>query len=384
MSDPYNEDVYAPEPNGKLVQLRPAPAPLRSKADRPLLEVFTPLQISEEQARPYVVKGLIARGDHIIIMGHPGCGKSVLAPHIAYAVAQGMTVMGRRVRGGPVVYIASEDGHGMKNRVRALLKRYGDAPDFHLVTSSIDLMTDNATGRKLTELIERVQPVLIVVDTLSRSYPGRRENDIDGMDLVVRITRDLSRTCESSVVNVHHVAKDGGRTPRGGGNLGADADVTMLIEGIGREIRTVCLGKNRNGPSDDTFAFSIVIDELGFDEDGDQITAPVAVETDAKTGPKRETKLAVAPALVLRTARQLDPRFLEDIRPEPDMPVCHAARREVLRDALIAQGWFPELLSDAAGGLKATRAGLVAENNALRTLKSKNFVNFNREWVWLL
>lgn len=363
----------------------PPPSP-----DHAWLEVLTPDQIGNEQPRPYVVKGLLAQGDHAMIMGHPGSGKSVAAPHIAYAVAQGVSVLGRRVKGGPVVYLSAEDPHGMKGRIRALRDKYGHAPDFYLVPVTLDLMNAGKHREAIEDLIRRVQPILIVVDTLAKAFPGWRENDPDGMGPVVRTIRDLSAISNAAILSVHHIAKDGGTTPRGHGSLAADLDISMLIEGELAQTRTIRLGKNRNGPSDASFSFNIEVVELGLDEDGDLITAPIAVETQKPaTAPNREAKLADKPALLLRTLRNLDPEVFVDRKPEPEAQLCRSVSRSNLRAALIKQGWFPEHmlsrgLSDGELTSNLVKPGFAFENNHITPLKRLNIVGFDRDWIWLV
>jgi hypothetical protein len=102
-----------------------------------------------------------------------------------------------------------------------------------------------------------------------------------------------------------------------------------------------------------------------------------------------EAKLADKPAILLRTLRNLEPELFEDIHPEPQMPLCKAVRRSKLRSKLIAEGWFPETaITDAALSgfekLKPTKAGYSMENNALSPLKRRGFINFNRDWIWLV
>jgi hypothetical protein len=330
--------------------------------------LLTPADIADEPTRPYVIKGLIARGDHAVIMGQPGSGKSVLAPHLAYAVAQGRQVLGRRVKSGTVLYISAEDPHGMKGRVRALMRRHGDAPSFYLFPAAPDLTNPDDLA-EIVQHVETIRPVLIVLDTLARAFPGLRENEAEDMGRVVKVARDLADICGSAVVTVHHVAKDAGTTPRGHGCLNGDLDITVLIEGTGREVRAVRLGKNRNGPSDATFAFEIDVEELGTDEDGDPITAPVAGEVDAQAvRPSREDKLPDKPAMLLRTLRNIDPKQIEPVMPEPEMPIVSAVGRDALRTALIAGGWFPEgelrTASDGASGLVGS--GYTHENHGNR------------------
>jgi len=384
---PAAEDVWgarAPEPDH----------PPNQEGRPSLLRVLTPDQCEAEEPAPYVIKGLISRGDHAVLMGQPGAGKSVLAPHFAYAVAQGQEVFGRRVKKGAVIYVAAEDGRGTIRRVRALRRRRGDAPDFHLVPVAVDLLEPGS--RQLAELlalIRQLKPSLVVLDTVGKCFPGLRENEAEDMGRLVRLVRQLTAVCDSAVLSVHHVAKDAGTTPRGHGSLNGDADVTLLIEGIRGEVRTVKLGKNRSGPSDAEFAFMVGVEELGTDEDGDPITAPIAEETEELACDRlrqRERKLQPKPADMLRHIREAVLQHGEEAVPKPGMPPQTCVRRSTaLRLLLIAQSWFSEgQLCPALDGdpkrPKLTRAAYTAENNALTTLKIRGFIGFDRDWVWLL
>jgi RecA-family ATPase len=44
-----------------------------------------------------------------LIYAPPGSGKSMIAPVIGYAVAQGRETFGLKTKAGPVFYLASED-----------------------------------------------------------------------------------------------------------------------------------------------------------------------------------------------------------------------------------------------------------------------------------
>ena len=47
-------------------------------------------------------------------LGAPGAAKSLLGPHLGYAVAQGREAFGMRTRQGGVLYVAAEDARGMR------------------------------------------------------------------------------------------------------------------------------------------------------------------------------------------------------------------------------------------------------------------------------
>ena len=171
------------------------------------LQLLTPADCTNAPARGYVIKGLIAPRDVACIFGAPGGGKSTIAPHLGYHVARGESVFGLRTKPGKVLYVAAEDAHGMKNRVAALRRRDGDAPDFYVVDGVTDLLEEDSPDlAALREAVEEVRPALIFIDTLAMAFRDLEENDAQSMNQVVRIARSL--TCHgAAVVLIHHGTK---------------------------------------------------------------------------------------------------------------------------------------------------------------------------------
>lgn len=288
------------------------PDHLRKPRAKRKLPLLTLAACAMAPRRGYIVKGLIAPGDLVVLFGPPGAGKSVFAPYLAHAIAAGRRIFGRRVRTGPVLYIAAEDGAGMKMRATALRAVHGDTGSLWIVAEQIDLQGDGSTDPDDLAAIEAaadsIGAVLIVIDTLARAFPGLDENDGRSMGRAVKVLRTLC-TDARAVMVVHHGAKagssngTGGKTPRGHSVLNGDADVTLRIEPpdeAGAPCR-VFMEKNRNGSAVGTMAFAIRGEVLGKDEDGDPITAPVAEETDAPSVCK----------LTPRQRKALD--FLDDV-----------------------------------------------------------------------
>ncbi len=161
----------------------------------------------------------------------------------------------------------------------------------------------------------------------------------------------------------------------------------MVVEGASGQPRTVRFDKNRNGPSDASLAFSVRVERLGEDEDGDPVTAAIAEEAvaDANTPLRaKEAKLPDGPAVLLREWRNLLAECGEPAQPEPAMPLVTAVSRVMLRQRLVDRSWFPESMLSIAlnGSATLQRSGYTPENNALKMLKRRGFLAFNREWVW--
>jgi hypothetical protein len=351
--------------------------------------LLTPSQCASEPIRPYVVKGLLSRGDHGAVIGLPGAGKSALIPYLGYRTSLGLDFFGHRTRAVPVLYLAAEDGSGMKQRVRALYERMGDSPNFYLQPVPVDFL-NGASGdvAAVEKLVLQIRPGLIIVDTIARAFPGLKENDPDQMGNVVRVARSFTTHCESAVLSIHHPPKDG-ETPRGHSVLNGDLDVTLFLEGTGSGTRSVKMGKNRSGPSDLTFSFALAIHTLvgAADEDGDPITAPVAEPIEGSAIPRntaKEAKLSDQPAVMLRELRNLLEGQGELICPGAEYPTVRAVGRLALRQRLIERSWFADNLLRIAldKSVSLAREGFGPENRALTTLKRNGFISFNRDWVW--
>ncbi len=137
---------------------------------RATLRLIHPADCETGPRRGYVVKGLLAPGDVGAIVGAPGCGKSMLAPLIGYAVAQGQAVMGMRTKPASVLYVAAEDATGMRQRVHALKLRHGDAPDFALCETGN--LREPGPVTLLRDTVADYAPALVFIDTLGAAWAG--------------------------------------------------------------------------------------------------------------------------------------------------------------------------------------------------------------------
>lgn len=292
------------------------------------LQLFTPADCMDAPARGYVIKRLIAPRDVACIFGVPGGGKSTIAPYLGYRVTTGAEAFGLRTKPGRVLYVAAEDAHGMKNRVKALRGQYGDAPDFYVVDGVTDLLEDDSPDlAALRAVVDDKRPALIFLDTLAMSFRDLEENDAASMNRVVAIARSL--TCHgAAVVLIHHGTKAEGSTPRGHSVLNGALDVAVqLLPPDADGIIRGRLSKNRNGPCDLDIAFRVASERLGTDEDGDPITAAIVDELPAGTVPRR-AKLPAGELAALTILREL----------EADGPVTEAAWRDACAESRSVSG----------------------------------------------
>lgn len=263
------------------------------------LTFLSPGDCASRTARRYVVKGLIAEGDVAAVVGAPGVGKSLLAPRLGYAVAQGEPIFGLRTRQGGVLYVAAEDESGMRSRVTALYRDHGAADDFTLVGGVSSLFPDSPDLRDLKRAVKERRPSLVVIDTLAIAFPGLEENSAEGMGRVVAAARSLTKW-GAAVILVHHDTKDGSNgLPRGHSLLNGALDMSLHLT-RDDDLVVAKPTKNRNGSSDVRFGFGIGTRVLGVDEDGDEITTAICEERGEMPPERREDRLPPAAKAALR------------------------------------------------------------------------------------
>lgn len=254
-------------------------APTKAKITATELRFLTPEQCAAAPSRGYIIKGLFAPRDLGCIFGAPGAGKSLIAPHLGYHVAQGREVFAMRTKPGGVFYVAAEDPHGMRGRINALRQRHGGADGFVLVDGVSDLLSPESPDlAALREAVKRERPALVFLDTLAMAFPGLEENSAEDMGRVVAIGRSLTKW-GAAVVLIHHDTKAQGATPRGHSLLNGALDVALHL--FAKDEAGVVRGKltkNRNGSLDRDIAFRIDTESFGEDEDGDAITSALVRE----------------------------------------------------------------------------------------------------------
>jgi hypothetical protein len=267
------------------------------------LKPFAKLTVGSEHA--YLVKGIIPRVGLVVAWGPPKCGKSFWAFDLAMHVALGRAYRGRRVHQGAVVYAALEGGDGFRARAEAFRLRHlpaGPGPiDFYLMTARINLAADYAELiRDIRAQLDRLNPVLVVLDTLNRSLAGSESDDKD-MAAYIRAADAIRETFGCAVLIVHHCGVEGTR-PRGHTSLTGAVDAQLAVKRDGADNVLVTVEWMKDGPEGDIIASRLEAVEVGTDEDGDPITSCVVepVEGAAHVQRPRGVRLTKAAQTALR------------------------------------------------------------------------------------
>lgn len=239
----------------------------------------------------WLIKRLLPAQGLALIYGHPGCGKSFFALDVALHVSLGWNWCSRRVKQGLVVYVGAEGGAGLRNRVAAFRRHHelkGPIP-FALIPTPIDMQDPNADTGRLAETVRMTakqsgaEPALVIIDTLSKTFGGGKENTDDMATYIANCQR-IASEFDCLVMPVHHRPKDAESIePRGHGSLKGGVDTVILIEAG----KTKCaeVTKQKDGEIGDKFLFNLGVVELGDDEDGEAVTSCVVEHTETNLNP---------------------------------------------------------------------------------------------------
>jgi hypothetical protein len=329
----------------------------------------------------YVIKGLLPPG-LAVLYGRANAGKTAVAVDVAAHVGGGLAYRDRRTRRGLVVWLALEAPESLDNRIVGWCAHHGiEAGELQVavVTGLVDLRHKPSVA-ELIEVLAEIEaqagePILMLVcDTLARAMPGANENDGAEMGAAVAsLDRIRSEARIGLVLLLHHVGKDDTKGPRGHSSLLAAVDSAFEVKD-----GELVVHKARDAKIGEALAFTLRGVEIGEDEDGEAVTAVVALAAGAPSGHKAraQMKLADGSKLALRVLRQL----LKDEgvgvagldAPAGTTAVRFARWREEHRQRYGRSG------ADA----DATGAERQAWGRALQQLQAASIITVSGEWVW--
>jgi hypothetical protein len=169
---------------------------------------------------------IVADGTLTILTGRSGDGKSWLALRLAAGVARGEVVAGIACKRGTALIIDGEMGEQMYIK---RLRKAGIGPEIELRDA---MGLDLSLPRDLQWLrgeIEGTKARLVVIDSLRRLVPSKRENDSDDMAPTVASLAKLARDTDSAILLVHHMGDSEDKFYRGSSAIKDQADALFAL-----------------------------------------------------------------------------------------------------------------------------------------------------------
>lgn len=191
-----------------------------------LLSLKAVFELPEEEYR-WAVDGLLISGGTSIFGAKPKVGKTTMARQLALAVATGKPFLGRKTRQGPVLYLALEEKRAeLKSRLKDL-GATGEEPVFiHAAPAPQDLADE------LRAAVQRLTPVLVIIDTLIKAISVEDGNDYAQMTQALRFAEEIARETGVHIMLVHHLNKserEGTDSLLGSQAISGSCDTIMLL-----------------------------------------------------------------------------------------------------------------------------------------------------------
>jgi hypothetical protein len=197
------------------------------------------------------VAGRLVNMTLVNLFGPAGRLKTSTAVDLGLSLTVGTPWLGAEIlHKGPVVYGAFEGGAPLIRTKVEAWKHARNIPldeclGFHVAPEPVDLM-DLGHVLSFIRAIEKVEPRLVVLDTLARAMTGD-ENSTRDMGLVVNRCDLIRRKTGAMVMVIHHTGKDEKRGPRGSSALTGAFDTELFLNGSSDTYVLRCR-KQRYGP----------------------------------------------------------------------------------------------------------------------------------------
>lgn len=249
----------------------------------------------------WLLKGWIQENSLVMIHGPSGGGKTFVLLEWLLSIASGMTEwQGRRVRPGPVVYLAGEGHEGLRGRVAGWKDARGKSKlDMWISRGGCDLNTPTGYAQAAGEIKRLgVTPSIIAVDTLHRFLAGD-ENKSQDAKTMLDACAALMREFGCTVVLVHHtgVSDEAQHRARGSSAWRGALEVEIsVVPGKDGGPMEIVQRKSKDAELAAPIYAQLTSHPIPgwLDEDGEQVTTAIVQVCDgpAETGsaPKKESK----------------------------------------------------------------------------------------------
>lgn len=246
----------------------------------------------------WLVKRWIQSQALVMVHGPSGGGKTFVVLDWCLRMASGTEDWaGHKVRQGNVVYLAGEGHHGLRGRVAAW-KHHHKAGKLAMWLSKDGCDLNTPTGYlKVVEQVRMLKdrPSVIVVDTLHRFLSGD-ENSAQDAKTMLDACNALMQEFNCSVILVHHtgVSDEAQHRARGSSAWRGALDIEIsIVPGKNDQPMQIIQRKSKDAELAETIHVELqqVAIPSWRDEDDQQVTSAVIVQTEAPTVIKKDNKI---------------------------------------------------------------------------------------------
>lgn len=238
----------------------------------------------------WLVRNVIERAVLALFFGDAASCKTWLALSLALAVAAGKNWMGHAVHQGAVFVLAGEGNRGLRRRLAGLACHHGwDLVDVPLYVSDRGAaLSDPLSVAEVVAEVRRLvvetghEPVLVIVDTVSRNFGAADENSTADMAGFVRGCDWLREEFGATVLLIHHVGHGDKTRARGNTTLRGALDTEYRIARDEAGVITVDCTKAKDFEAPAPRFFMLADVELGWrDDEGQPVRSAAVVPTEA-------------------------------------------------------------------------------------------------------
>jgi len=242
-------------------------------------------EIEELPPPSWLIENVITDGGLSVLWGKSGTYKSFVALDMGMTVAtEGALWHGKPVRHGTVIYVAAEGAHGLGKRAIGWMKTKGKglpAPKIKLVPHGLVLTSEDAEELIKAIMDLELSSVLIVIDTLARTFGAGDENRTVDMNAYVAAADRLRERTGAHVMIIHHSGKDEDKGERGNVALRGAADTIIAVQRDGDRLKLINeapKGKQKDAPEFPTIALRTV--SVEFEHKGERQSTLTLVQDD--------------------------------------------------------------------------------------------------------
>ena len=267
-----------------------APASVLTDFKKEKFEITLFDDVNQSKIKEEILDGVLGAGEFTEFVAKPGTGKSVLLVDIGCHIAAGMDWHGRKVKKGMVIFFAAERKKLTERRIDAWGKKHGvKGIPFVTVGGKLDLTNRLIDAKALAATIkgleERLghQCVLIIIDTVTRTFGAGDQHQSRDMQRYIQSADELHRATVAHIALIHHSPWN---SDRGKGAIDLDGaidgsfEVTVKGTGPGKVFTLSGTGANDDADEGAIISFRLEGVEVGRDAAGKPTMAPVVVHAD--------------------------------------------------------------------------------------------------------